>query len=98
MVAGEHVPDRLGELSGQVDLRDLRSALAAEALLGALVALGVDGVAAGVQRRFEQGPAQVTRALLGDRTAAVGGARLDSYANLTVALESPRFDRAANRR
>jgi hypothetical protein len=39
LVAGEHVPDRLGELSGEVDLRDLGAALEPEAALGALVAL-----------------------------------------------------------
>jgi hypothetical protein len=38
LVAGQHVPDRLGELSGEVDLRDLRAALATEAFLGALAA------------------------------------------------------------
>ena len=43
LVSGEHVPDRLGQLSGEVDLRDLGAALAAEATLGALVALLVDG-------------------------------------------------------
>jgi hypothetical protein len=32
LVAGEYVPDRLGRLSGEVDLRDL-GALAAEATL-----------------------------------------------------------------
>ena len=37
LVAGEHVPDRLGELSCEVDLRDLGAALAAEAPLGGLV-------------------------------------------------------------
>jgi hypothetical protein len=47
------VPDRFGELSGEVDLGDLGAALAAEALLGALVALGVDGVVAGVQGGFD---------------------------------------------
>src|SRR5215211_868342 len=76
LVAGEHVPDRLGELAREVDLGDLGAALAAEALLHRLVALGVDGVAAGVQRGLEQRPAQVARALFGDRTAPVDGAGL----------------------
>jgi hypothetical protein len=39
LVAGEHVPDRLGELSREVDLGDLGAALAVEAALGVLVAL-----------------------------------------------------------
>ena len=42
LVAGEHVPDGLGELAGDVDARDLLAALAAQALGGALVALAVD--------------------------------------------------------
>src|SRR5688500_11844000 len=64
LVAGEHVPERLGELSGEVDLGDLGAALAAEALFGALVALGVDRV---VARRARCGsasrrPAQICSA------------------------------------
>ena len=39
LVAGEHVPDRLGQLASEFDLRDFRAALAAEAAFGALVAL-----------------------------------------------------------
>ena len=64
MVAGEHVPDRLGELAGELDLRDLRAALASEALLGALVALLIERVIARVQRGLEQRPAQVFGAVL----------------------------------
>src|SRR3954470_6514206 len=41
LVGGEHPPDGLGELAGDVDPGDLRAALPAEAGLGALVALGV---------------------------------------------------------
>jgi hypothetical protein len=41
LVGGEHVPDRFGEFAGDVDLRDLRAAVFAEALFGALVALAV---------------------------------------------------------
>ena len=48
LVAGEHVPDRFGELAGKVDLSDLGAALTAEAALGALITLAVDGVVAGV--------------------------------------------------
>jgi len=39
LVAGQHVPDRLGQLAGELDLGDLGAALAPEAALGALVAL-----------------------------------------------------------
>jgi hypothetical protein len=37
LVAGQHVPDRLGEPAGDLDLGDFGAALAAEALLGVLV-------------------------------------------------------------
>ena len=43
LVAGEHVPDRLGEAAGDVDLGDLRAALLAEPALVVLVAVAVDG-------------------------------------------------------
>src|SRR6266540_2525917 len=88
LVSGEHVPDRFGEFAGQLDLSDLGAALAAEAALGVLVALGVVGVLAGVQRGLEQRPAQVLGAVLGDRAAAVGGAGLDdSWAQAGVATQ-----------
>ena len=45
LVAGEHVPDRHRQLSGDVDLGHLGPALAAQSALIALVALGVGGVA-----------------------------------------------------
>src|SRR3954453_24160801 len=54
LVVGEHVPDRFGESAGEVDLGDLGSALAAEAALGVLVAPGVVGVFARVERGLEQ--------------------------------------------
>jgi hypothetical protein len=49
LIAGEHVPDRFGELSGEVDLGDLGAALATEAFFNRLVALGVERVVAGVR-------------------------------------------------
>jgi hypothetical protein len=58
------VPDRLGELAGEVDLGDLGSALAAKALLGAQVAVAVERVLAGVERGLEQRPAEVARSVL----------------------------------
>src|SRR3954464_7818363 len=76
LVAGEHVPDRLGQLAREVDLGDLGSALAAEAARGALGAVLVGRVRAGVQRRLEQRPTQIARAVLADWAAAVGVARL----------------------
>src|SRR5665647_2079019 len=74
--AGEHVPVRLGELARDLDARHLGAALAAEAALGGLVVRGVGGVAGGVNGGLDQGPAQVLGAVLGERPAAVGGARL----------------------
>ena len=82
------MPDRLGQLAGEVDLGDFGAALATEALLGALIALGVDRVAASVQRGFEERPTQVARALFGDRAAPVGVAGLiDAWAEPGVAAE-----------
>src|SRR5215207_3436884 len=71
LLARKHVPDRVREPAGDVDLRDLRTALPAEPLLVALVALAVGGVAKGVHRRLEQRPAQVAGAVLGERPATV---------------------------
>ena len=70
LVSRKHVPDRVGEPAGDVDLGDLRAALLAEPALRSLVALGVGGVAERVHRRLEQGPAQVGRPVLGERAAA----------------------------
>src|SRR6516165_12388554 len=71
LVAGQHVPDRLGQLAGELDLGDLRAALAAEAAFGALVALLVERMPGGVDRGFHQPPAEVSGAVLGDRAATV---------------------------
>src|ERR687892_1474784 len=65
LVAGEHVPDRVGEPAGDVDLGDLGAALLAEPALVALVALGVGGVLERVHRRFEHRPAEVGGTVLG---------------------------------
>jgi hypothetical protein len=71
LVASEHVPDGLGEPAGDVDLGDPGAALLAEPALGGLVAVGVGGVPERVHGRFEHRPAQVARALFGQRAAAV---------------------------
>src|SRR5215203_2027565 len=57
LVSRQHVPDRVGESSGDVYLGDLRAALLAEPVLVALVALRVGGVLQRVHRRLEQRPA-----------------------------------------
>jgi hypothetical protein len=71
LMVGEHVPDRFGELSGDVDLGDLGAALAAQPALVALVALAIGRVAQRVHRGFEHRPAQVLGSLLGQRAAAI---------------------------
>src|SRR5215208_4415344 len=71
LVAGKHVPDRVGEPAGDVDLGDLGAALLAEPALVALVALRVGGVLERVHGRLEQRPAQVGGAVLGQRAAAI---------------------------
>src|ERR671919_1458909 len=65
LVSSEHVPDRVGEPAGDVDLGDLGAALLAEPALVALVARAVGGVLECVHGRLEQGPAQVAGAVLG---------------------------------
>src|SRR5688572_21639537 len=59
LVARKHVPDRVCQPAGDVDLGDLRPALLAQALLVALVALGAGGVLERMHRRLDQRPAQV---------------------------------------
>src|SRR5215216_4362997 len=86
LVAGEHVPDRVGEPAGDVDLGDLGPALLAEPALVALVALPVGGVLERVHRRLEQRPAQVGGTVLCQRAAAILVARLiDARAETGVA-------------
>jgi hypothetical protein len=54
LVLGEHVPDGGGELAGKLDPGDLRSALAAEALLRVFVPFAIGGMAGGVGGRLDQ--------------------------------------------
>jgi hypothetical protein len=71
LVGGQHVPDRLGQPTGQIHLGDLRAALAAQPSLRAPVALGVDRVTGGVHGRLDQRPAQVLGPVLGQWAAVV---------------------------
>ena len=71
LTSRKHVPDRVGEAASDVDLGDLGAALGAEPALVALVALRVGGVLERVHRRLEQRPAQVSRPMLGQRSAAI---------------------------
>src|SRR5215203_5346684 len=71
LVVRKHVPDRVGEPTGDVDLGDLGPALLAEPVLVALVALGVGRVLERVHRGLQQRPAQVGGTVLGQRPAAI---------------------------
>jgi hypothetical protein len=70
-VLGQDMPDGLGELAGKIDAGDLRAALATEPLLRALVSLAIAGISGGMGRGFDQRPAQIRRAVLGQRSAPV---------------------------
>src|SRR5664280_355342 len=72
----EHVPDGFGELASDVDPGDLRAALTAQAPLGPLVALAIVSVAGSVGSGLDERPAEVLRAVLGERPADVTVARL----------------------
>ena len=88
MVAGEHLPDRFGQGSGELDLGDFGAALAAHALLGGLVALAVERVSGSVGGGDDQRPAQVFGAVVGQRPAAVAVAGLvDTGAQPAVAAQ-----------
>src|SRR5512144_546869 len=76
LIASEHLPDRVGEPAGDVDLGDLGAPLLAEPALVALVALRVGGVAERVHGRLEQRPAQVAGAVLAQGPAAIALAGL----------------------
>jgi hypothetical protein len=71
LIASEHVPDRLSEPAGDLDLGDLGAALLPQPALGALVALRIGRVLERVHGRFDQGPAQVGGPVLGEWAAAV---------------------------
>jgi hypothetical protein len=68
---GEHVPDGLGDLAGDFDAGDFLAALAAETGDGALVVLGVAGMARRVGGGFDERPAQVLGSVLGQRSTVV---------------------------
>jgi hypothetical protein len=75
-VFGEHVPDGLGELAGKFDAGDFFAALTNEAGSGALVMLGVEGMSGGVDRRFDERPAQIFGSVLGEWSSVVAFAGL----------------------
>ncbi len=71
LLAGEHVPDRLGQPAGEVDLGDLGAALFADAGFHLLVAVLVGRVGAGVGGGLDERPAQIAGALFGERPTQV---------------------------
>src|SRR5919106_6409318 len=97
LVAAEHVPDRLGEAAGEVDLGDLGAALLADPRFGLLVAVAVGGGGAGVGGGLGERPAQVARALFAERPAEGAFARLvDAWAEAAVAGELARTGEAVD--
>ena len=71
LVLREDVPDGLGQLASEVDPGDLGAALAPEALLRALVSLEVARISCSVGGGFDQRPAQVLGAVLGQWATSV---------------------------
>jgi hypothetical protein len=76
LVFGEHAPDRLGELAGDLDAGDLLAALAPQAPCGALMALAIWLAGCSVRGCLEQRPAQVLRPVLARAAAVIALARL----------------------
>ena len=60
------MPDRGGELAGDLDAGDLGATLFAAATLGALVVMPITRVVRGVDGGFDQRPAQIAGAVLGE--------------------------------
>src|SRR5665213_3008745 len=77
-VLGEDVPDGFGELAGEIDPGDLRATLPPETLLGVLVPLSIVGIASRMGGGLDQRPAQVLRAVLGQRPTDIAVARLSN--------------------
>jgi hypothetical protein len=62
---GERVPDRLGQLTGDLDAGNLGTMLTSEALLDSLVVGGEDGMVGGMNGGLDQRPAQVLGSVIG---------------------------------
>src|SRR6516164_1721606 len=71
LVVRKHVPDRARQLARHDDRRDLRTALGAVAIAGALIELAVVPRAAGVLGCLDQRPAQIPWPILLHRPAPV---------------------------
>jgi hypothetical protein len=95
--AVEHVPDRLGQSTGEVDLGDLGAALLADAGLRLLVAVAIGRCGARVRCCFDERPAHLARALLAQRSAQVALAGLvDARAEAAVASKLARRGEATD--
>src|SRR5665811_1930517 len=75
-VLREDMPDGLGQLAGDVDPGNLGATLATQAFLVPLVAVSIVRMAGGVGGCLHQGPAQVLRSVLCQRSAEVAVTRL----------------------
>jgi hypothetical protein len=99
VAAGEQVPDRGGELAGDLDAGDRGATLFATATLGAFVVMPVARMVGGVHRGFDERPAQIARPVLGQGSALVGLAGLvDHGAQAGVAGELSRTSRRSRRK
>src|SRR5664280_2678210 len=96
-VLREDMPDGLGQLAGDVDPGNLGATPAAEAFLVPLVAVSIVRMAGGVSSCLHQGPAQVLRSVLGQRSAEVAVTRLaHDRAKARIAGELLRAREAGN--
>ena len=86
LVGGQHVPDRFGEATADLDGGDLGASLAAVTLAHALPDRCVAGIAGGGVCGFDERPAQVVGTVLAQRAAPVAFAGLlDAWAEAGVA-------------
>jgi hypothetical protein len=94
LVSGQHLPDRVREPAGDVDLGDLGPALPAEPPLCALVTRRVCGMPKRVHRRLQQRPAQVGRPVLAQGPAVEMLASIGERADVELAIDSGPIQRA----
>ena len=72
----QDMPDGFGELAGDVDPCNFSATLATQTALVTLVAVSIADIASGMSGSFDEGPAQVLRALLGQWPTDIAVARL----------------------
>lgn len=89
MTADEHVPDRFSEFARQIDRGHLAPALGTEPLLDALVARAVMAGVGRLLGGFNESPAQIFGAVLGEGPAPIvlpGLADLGTQAGVAAEL------------